>query len=518
VATSWVLAVDLGTSGLKVGSVSEDGVLLSVFHADLTTTFTDDGGVEQDTDSWWVGVRAGVAHALAAGADPAALVAVAITGQYGSTVPVGPRGDAVGPCLIWADDRGARWARAAVGGPAAGYRPSVVAPWIRHTGGLPSPNGADPSGHALYLRYGRPELHARVALLLEPVDFLGLRFTGVAAATPASAVGSWLTDNRPGAPLEYVPKLVRLARRDPAKLPPLRPSGSVLGGIAADASAELGLPEGVPVLGGVPDLHAAYVGSGAVEDYQAHVAISTTSWVSCAVPFKKTDVFHQIASVPGVRPGQYLMINNHETAGACLQWVRDGVLRTPGGHGSDWQPSYDDLVALAAESPPGAGGVVFTPWLKGERSPVDDRNLRAAFLNVSLDTDQADLVRAVLEGVAYNLRWLLEAADSFAKQRLDPLRVLGGGAQSDLWCQIHSDVTGRRVERIGSPGHAQLRGVALLALVGLGRLTLPETAERVPLDTVFEPEPAAQATYEPLYRAFASAYGRLKGWYRSLNG
>ncbi|MDH4160971.1 MAG: FGGY-family carbohydrate kinase, partial [Actinomycetota bacterium] len=223
-------------------------------------------------------------------------------------------------------------------------------------------------------------------------------------------------------------------------------------------------------------------------------------------------------SVPGVRPGQYLMINNHETAGACLQWVRDGVLRTPGGHGSDWQPSYDDLVALAAESPPGAGGVVFTPWLKGERSPVDDRNLRAGFLNVSLDTDQADLVRAVLEGVAYNLRWLLEAADSFAKRRLDPLRVLGGGAQSDLWCQIHADVTGRRVERIASPAHAQLRGVALLALVGLGRLTLPETADRVPLDTTFAPDPAAKAGYEPQYRAFASAYGRLKGWYRSLNG
>lgn len=516
--TSWVLALDLGTSGLKVGAVAESGDLLSVTHADLTTSFTDDGGVEQDPVAWWDAVRAGVAEVLASGCSPADLVAVAITGQYGSTVPVGPDGEPAGPCLVWADDRGARWARAAFGGPAAGYRPAIVTPWLRYTGGLPSPNGADPSGHALYLRYGRPELYARAATFLEPVDYLGLRFTGVVAATPASSVASWLTDNRPRAELAYVPRLVRLARREVSKLPPLRPTGSLLGGISRRAAAELGLPEGVPVMAGVSDLHAAHVGSGAVEDFQAHLAISTTSWVSCAVPFKKTDILHQIASVPGVRPGQYLVINNHETAGACLQWIRDGVFRRTDGHGADLAPTFSDLVALAGDSPTGAGGVVFTPWLKGERSPVDDRHLRAAFLNVSLATTQADLVRAVLEGVAYNMRWLLEAADAFAKQRLDPLRVVGGGAQSDLWCQIHSDVIGRQVERVHTPAHAQLRGVALLALVALGRASLEEVAARVTLDAVFEPDPSARRVHEPQYAAFADVYRRMKGWYRRLNG
>jgi xylulokinase len=236
------------------------------------------------------------------------------------------------------------------------------------------------------------------------------------------------------------------------------------------------------------------------------------------VPFKKTDLLHQIASIPGVRPEQYLLVNNHETAGACLQWVRDGVLRRSRGHGTDWHPSYDELVDLARQSPVGAGGVVFTPWLKGERSPVDDRTLRAAFLNVSLETAQADLVRAVLEGVAYNLRWLLEAADSFTKRRLDPLRVLGGGARSDLWCQIHADITGRRVERVADAPHAQLRGVALLALVSLGRATWPEAESRVPVDRTFSPDPAAQSVYEPQYRAFERVYRQLKGWYRRLNG
>jgi xylulokinase len=212
------------------------------------------------------------------------------------------------------------------------------------------------------------------------------------------------------------------------------------------------------------------------------------------------------------------MIDNHETAGVCLQWLRDGVLGHPPGFGPRWSPSYDELVALAAQSSPGAGGVVFTPWLKGERSPVDDRTLRAAFLNVSLDTDKADFVRAVLEGVAYNMRWLVEVADRFAGQRLEPLRVLGGGAQSDLWCQIHADVLGRQVERVADPAFAQLRGVALYALMALDRLRLDEVPGRVPAADTFRPDPVAGAVYAPQYEEFTKTYGRLKGMYRRLNG
>ena len=326
-ATGWVLAVDLGTSGLKVGAVAETGEILASGQADLDTTFTDDGGVEQDPGQWWSLIMARVGDLLASGVvAPGDLVAVGITGQYASTVPVDAEGQPVGPCLTWADDRGGRHSKAAFGGLAAGYKPTAIAPWLRYTGGAPSPGGADPSGHALFLKHDRPQTYARTAVLLEPLDYLGLRFTGRAAATPASMVASWLTDNREGQELRYVPSLVRRAQRDADRLPELVPSGSVLGGISSDAAAELGLPEGVPVVTGVPDLHAAYIASGAIEDYGTHFTISTTAWVSCAVPYKKTDVLHQMVSIPGLRPGQYLVIDNHETAGVCLQWIRDGVL------------------------------------------------------------------------------------------------------------------------------------------------------------------------------------------------
>jgi xylulokinase len=510
----WVLAVDLGTSGVKVGAVATTGEIVASTRTELDSLHTADGGVEQDTAQWWRAIVEAVRSLVPAAVDPAALVAVAITGQYASTIPVDDGGNAVGPCLTWADDRGGRHSRAAFGGPAAGYKPTAIVPWLRYTGGAPSPGGADPSGHALFMARERPDVYRRTATLLEPVDYLGLAFTGRVAATPASMVASWLTDNRAGRPLGYVPELVRRSGRDAGRLPPLLASGSVLGGISELVAAELALPAGVPVVTGIPDLHAAYIASGALEDFAAHIAISTTSWVSCAVPYKKTDVLHQMASVPGVRPGQYLLINNHETAGACLQWLRELVPAEPN---TGLRPSYDDLLALGATAEPGSGGVIFTPWLKGERSPVDDRTLRAGFLNVSLTTGRAELVRSVLEGVAYNMRWLVEVADGFTGRRLEPMRVLGGGAQSDLWCQIHADVLGRRLERVADPAVAQLRGVALYAMVALGRLDLAGAAQLVPAATAFTPHPAAMAAYAPLYSEFTGVYGRLKSMYRRLN-
>jgi len=512
--TGWVLAVDLGTTGLKVGAVAEDGTILGVEHTEIPTHFGDDGAVEQDPTFWWTAIAAASRSLVALPeVDPARAVGVALTGEYGSTVPVDAHGEPVAPCMIWADHRGRRWSQAAFGGPASGYKPTAVPPFLRYTAGMPSPNGADPTGHALFLRYGRPDVYAKAVTFLEPVDYLGLRLTGETAATPASMLAAWLTDNRPSAASpSYVPKLLALTRRDPAKLPTLRATASVLGQVTAQAGTDLGIPPGVPVVCGVPDLHAAYVGAGALAEGRAHFSISTTAWVSSAVSGKKTDLLHQIASIPGVGPGKYLMVNNHETAGAALQWLRDGIDRPEGP-----TASYDELVALAASAPPGSGGVLFTPWLKGERSPVDDANLRAAFLNVSLQTRRADLVRAVLEGVAHNMRWLVESADKFVGTRLDPMRALGGGARSDLWCQIHADVLGRRVERVADPAEAQVRGVALMALVQLGRLTWDQAEQRVPVDRVFTPDPDTVPGYEHQYQAFAKVYGRLKGWYRVLN-
>jgi xylulokinase len=391
----------------------------------------------------------------------------------------------------------------------AGYAPGALLAWVRKTGGAPSPTGADPVGHLLHLQHDRPDITAAARWFLEPVDYLSMRFTGVAAASHASMTAAWLTDNRHLDRLSYDRDLLRRSGVDAARLPPLVRTGSVVGKVQAHVAADLGLHPDTVVVTGTPDLHSSAVGSGAIGEFETHMTISTTGWISCPVPFKKTDVMRQIASVPGVLPGRYLVADNHETAGLCLQWLRDSVLR-----GAD---DYDALTREAAQAEPGSGSVIFTPWLAGERSPVEDHAARGGFHNLSLQTTRADLVRAVLEGVAYNSRWLHEAVERFTKRRLGPIRIFGGGAQSDLWCQIHADVMDRTIERVADPLHTGVRGAALLAGLALDRIRPEEIRGLVRVDRTFTPEPAHRAVYDRLFAEFPGLYKAQKGMFARLN-
>src|SRR6202158_5162803 len=506
----WILAVDLGTGGVKTGAVSLRGEVLAHAIGHLHTRYLPDGGAVQDPAEWWSRIVDGV-HSVIESKTVAAgdLVAVGLTGQWGSTVPVDAGGYAVGDCLLWSDTRGGRFSAKAMGGAVAlfGYSPGNILRFVQLTGGAPSPNGADPLGHELYLRNCEPQVYAKTRTLLEPLDYLGLKLTGRVAATPASMILSWLTDNRPGSRPAYVPELVRRSGRDAARLPQLLPTGSVLGEVKQELGEELGIPC-VPVVCGVPDLHTAFLGSGAVAPYEAHITISTTSWIACEVPFKRTDVIHQMATVPGLRPGAYLVANNHETAGLCLKWFKDSVT------GSD---SYDDVCADAARAPVGSGGGMFTPLVQGGPSPVEDRTLRGAFLNVSLTSGREHLSRAVLEGVAFNARWLLDAVEGFVHRPFPGLRILGGGAQSDLWCQVHADILGRRLARLAEPTYANLRGAGLFAAISIGSLSLDDVLVMVRGREPFEPRPEARAVYEPMYAEFKPFYDRLHSSYARLN-
>ena len=275
----WILAVDFGTGGLKTGAVSLRGEVLAQSIGHLHTSYLPDGGAVQDPAEWWSRIVDGVHSVIESKAVVAGdLEAVGLTGQWGSTVPVDAEGNAVGECLLWSDTRGGRFSAKAMGGPVAvfGYSPGNIFRWVQLTGGAPSPNGADPLGHELYLRNCEPQVYAKTQTLLEPLDYLGLKLTGRVAATPASMILSWLTDNRPGSPPAYVPELVRRSGRDAARLPQLLPTGSVLGEVTREVGEELGIPS-VPVVCGVPDLHTAFLGSGAVAPYGAHITISTTS-------------------------------------------------------------------------------------------------------------------------------------------------------------------------------------------------------------------------------------------------
>jgi xylulokinase len=443
------------------------------------------------------------------------IIAVGVTAQWSGTVPVGKSGH-MGNAIIWMDARGATEMVDLNGGlvEISGYSVPKLYRWIRKTGGAPGHSGKDPIAHILFLKNHRPEIYDATTVFLEPKDYLNLRLTGVAAASYDSITLHWVTDNRDLENVAYDPGLVRLSGIDPAKLPPLRPPGDVLAPLSAEAAELLGLVEGIPVVMGTPDTHSASIGAGAVRDFQGHLYLGTSSWISCHVPFKKTDLFHGIASLPSAIAGRYFAANEQESAGACLTYLIENLgLRG----GEEAGSVYRGLDRVAERVRPGNSGVIFTPWLNGERSPVDDHHVRAGFFNQSLDTTADDLIRAVFEGVAFNSRWLLGYVEKFAGRPFPELRAVGGGANSAVWCEIHADVLDRRILQVKDPILAGLRGVAFLAAAKLGLITNEEIPDKVEIAAVHEPHPERRRLYDDLYREYRKLYSANRKIHARLN-
>lgn len=514
-----VLAVDLGTGGPKVAYVSLDGVVLDSEHSRVETRSVGDGGAVQDSTQWWDAVLAGArAIAQRAAVSPDQVVGVACTGQWGSTVPVGADGEAVGDCMLWFDRRGREHAKRVLGGPVKveGYTPRKAMEWVKRSGGAPSPGGNDPLGHRLWIEHEEPDVYRRTATFLEPIDYLNLRLTGRVAATQVTQTLWWLTDNRRGATTAYDDTLVGYSQADPTRLAPLLPVDSVVGPLLEQVAEDMGVPAGIPVVTGLPDLHSTTLGSGAVADFESHISISTSAWVGCHTPSKRTSLMKQMATVPSAVPGRYLLANNHETAGLCMEWLRDNVLLADDGLTRE-SASLSELDELAQSSTHGSNGVIFTPWLNGERSPVADTKLRASFHNLSLQSVRADLIRSVLEGVAYNARWLLEASEGVLRHPLGEPRILGGGARSDLWVQIHADVLDRRVHRVRDPLMSAVRGAGLFAGLVLGEIGLDDIASMSLVEKTFAPDPASREVHDLHFKEFVRLARSERTMHKRLN-
>jgi xylulokinase len=521
---TYVLAVDLGTGGPKVAVIAASGRIAAHAFEKVGISLSEDGGAEQEPEEWWRAIVGSARRALAqSGVDPARVVGVGCTAQWSGTVAVGADGAAVGPAIVWLDSRGASAVAEAVRGAlnVQGYSASKLTRWVRKTGGIPSLSGKDPVGHIHFLREQRPDVYGATAVFLEPVDYLNLRLTGLARASHDTITLHWVTDNRDINAVAYDDSLFDMAGLERRMLPELVATGSILGGLTAAAAAELGLLPGTPVVAGTGDLHSAAVGSGAVDDFDGHLYIGTSSWISCHVPFKKTDALTNIASIPSGLPGRYIVADEHETGGACLTWLRDNLL-FPEDRLDAGRPAPEDLFDRlndAAESvPPGAHGVMFTPWLNGERSPVDDHTIRGGFHNISLSSTRSDMVRAVFEGVALNSAWLLGAVEKYTKRRFASLAFIGGGANSDAWSQIHADAMGRTIRQIADPVLANVRGAGLITHLALGHITLADVPRTVEVKAVYEPDPEAGRVYAPLLKEFVNLYDKTKGIHKRLNG
>ena len=285
-----------------------------------------------------------------------------------------------------------------------------------------------------------------------------------------------------------------------------------VGVLSSEAAAEYGLLQGTPVIAGAGDAAAAAVGSGAVGEGDGHVYLGTSGWVG-VVTERRPRGRCGAATIQSADPGKAFVYAESETAGACLQWVADQLYQSEGS--ANVFAIMDDRVTRI---PPGAGNLIFTPWMFGERAPIADCNVRASFLNLSAEHTRESMLRAVYEGVAYNIRWIVEIYERQFKFPLPRLRVIGGGAKSAPWMQILSDVTHRTVETVRDPQEGGAVGAALIAAVGLGIYPDFEALRRVVgVDQVFEPQAQNRAVYDSLYQTYRDAYASLRGFYKRLN-
>lgn len=533
-----VAAYDVGTSGAKTCLYRFDGSgvrLEASSVAEYGIDFLPGGGAEQNPDDWWRALCVGTRSALAqCGAKPAEVRAAAFCCQMQGLVLVDGEGVPVRPAMSYLDQRASEQKRRGLerGLKIAGMNALKLLPSLAITGAV-SASVKDPVWKYAWVREHEPEVFSRAKLWLDVKEYLVGRATGRRAMTPDSANATLLYDTRPGTIDDrglgsWSDAMCRLFDVDRGHLPEVVGPADEVGPLRSGAASELGLAPGTPVFGGGGDLSLVGLGSGAVEPGDVHVYMGTSGWVSAVTSRRVVDTDSFIASVMGARPGLYNYISEQETSGKCMEWVRDHlVLDEVGAYlgavdaSKDPDSKYASLYELLDEAigavPAGAEGVIFTPWLHGNRSPFEDPSARAMFFNLGVGTGKRAMIRAVAEGIATHNRWQLESIRRKSTAR-GPLRFVGGGARSKAMARILADVTGEIVETVPSPQCAGALGAALLCAKGLGILgSLSDSKAMVQASAAYEPERGLAELYAERFRVFKRLYQRNKGIFRDLN-
>ena len=526
-----VLAYDIGTTSAKtcLFALGSDLTLVGSASRSYPIRILPSGGVEQDPDDWWNAMVVTTLDVLTrSGVSAESVGAVSFCCQMQGLVLVDAVGRALRPAMSYMDQRaGAQWSSGIASGlRIAGLNARRVLHSLLVTGGA-SASVKDPVWKYAWVKENEPEVFRRVHAWLDVKEYLILRCTGNAIMTEDSANVTFLYDTRPGR-RGWSRPLLRSFGVEPDHMPPVVPCTATVGALTRDAAQQLGLREGTPVIGGGGDVTMMALGCGCVAPGDTHVYVGTSGWVSRVVQRRTVDLDHFLGSVIAARPGCYNYIGEQETSGKCLEWVRDhlaldeiGVyLESTRAHDrpdSGYASLLGYLDHVIEETQAGSGGIIFTPWLHGNRSPFEDPYARGMFFNIGLETGKRNLIRAVVEGISYHKRWILECMEQ-KTSRVEKLRFAGGGAVSDSTSQILADVTGKPVEAVQSPQNAGAAGAALLCGVALGRIPGFEAAAAlVPVRKTFAPSAGRAAVYARGFEVFKRLYRSNKENFALLN-
>jgi xylulokinase len=506
-ARQYILAHDLGTSGNKATLFSLDGRLEGSVVKDYPTYYPHDGWVEQDADDWWKAVCESTKTLLEkTGASPSDIACVSFSGAMMGCLIVDKGGRPLRNMLIWADTRSSKQERFMID------RVDIEKGY-RITGHRLSASYS--AAKLLWIRDNEPELYEKAAFMLHAKEYIILKLTGEAVTEYSDGSSTNLLDI---GKKKWSDELLDAFGIRKSLLPDLHPSTHIAGRVTTEAANLCGLMEGTPVVIGGGDGSCACVGAGVVREGKAYNVVGSSSWISMAASEPYFDPEMRTFNWVHLDENLYTPCGTMQAAGYSYAWFRDALCGEERSAGKlAGKSAYRLIDAQVNESPAGAGGLLFLPYLLGERSPLWDHDARGAFVGLGISSKKGDMARAVLEGVAFNLRMILEILGNYTK--VGDLVMIGGGTKGDVWLQILADVWRHPLMVPQYLEEATSIGAAICGGIGIGAYPDFLVAEKFnPPVRVIEPDESKSDIYDKLYKIFGEAYLRLKPIYKSLAG
>jgi xylulokinase len=487
-----ILAHDLGTTGNKASLFDPEGNLVHTVFCVYDTDYPRPGWAEQDPADWWRAVCTSTQQLLlGSGCQPGEIAVISFSGEMMGCLPLDVNGVPLRTSVIWADQR-------------AEDQAALLRERVGHarvyeiTGHRASSNYT--AAKILWLRDHEPDLFASTSKVLQAKDYVAFKLTGCYATDYSDASGTNLFDLQAR---QWSQEILTAVDLDPDLLPSVLPSATVIGTVTRDAAQETGLVSGTPVVIGGGDGACATAGAGVVHPSDAYNYVGSSSWISFVSPEPLYDPQQRTFTFAHLDPEYLFPTGTMQCAGGSYDWL-ERLLR-----GELQDRIYGRLDELASSVEPGARGLFFLPYLIGERSPHWNPHARAAFVGLTMAHGRAEMARAVLEGVAFNLRIIL---DAFRDQGapIKALRLIGGGARSALWRQILADVFELPILRPRLLVEATSLGAAIAGGVGIGLYSdYGIAAHLVQVEPGEEPRPAVAARYQELYAIFQETYTSL---------
>ena len=498
----YLLTHDVSSTGCKAAIVTIDGRLINAAFESYPTYYPQPLWSEQDPEDWWQAIILSTKRVMeASGINADQIIGLAFSSTMTNIVVMDEQRKLLRPCIFWMDGRAgeeARYIMRRLGGEKI---------FTQLIGGTAS--GKDLIPKYLWLKRNEPEIYEKGDVFLDASGYLLYRTTGEMAYEWSVASGLGLFNFKKK---KIDSLLMRFFGLDAGKFPKLVSSIDKVGGLTQVAADELGLLPGIPVFGGAGDPMTAAVGSGTVSEGDAYLNLGTSAFVG-VLTRKQLTGRRGLATIQSADPAMLMLFGETSTAGASLEWAVREL------YGAE--PNSDGLAKMdrdVEEAAPGAGGLIFTPWMFGERCPIPDESLRGAFINLSINRTRQQMARAIYEGIAYNLRWILDSIDELYGIKCETLRVLGGGAQGLPWLRIIADVTGCKLEVLPDPRERLAVGAALVAAIGLKIYPSFEALKSlVPVEVVIEPDSSHQDIYDRQYAAYRRIYPALRDLYHDLN-